>query len=289
MTERDPAAHARPGRTAERSILRFDGAAATRAYDCVTTEEPLEIRLVAGAQTHTLAVTMRTPGNDIELAAGFVRSEAIVSDRDEIVSLRYCIDPAVDAEQRYNIVNVDLRSSELPDLARFERHFTMNSSCGVCGRANLEALDALGVEPLRDDLRVSAELIYTLPARMREAQRVFSATGGLHAAALFDAMGTMLAVREDVGRHNAVDKLSGWAFLESRSLEATILMVSGRASYEIIQKAAVARIPVVCAVSAPSSLAIDLASHFNMTLAGFVRDRRANVYTGSERIDAPSP
>jgi FdhD protein len=274
----------RPGRTVETSIVRYEGTDNARAFDRVTTEEPLELRLVAGERTQTLAVTMRTPGNDFELAAGFVRGEGIVRDRSEVTNISYCIDPAVDPEQQYNIVNIELRARELPDLTRFERHFTMNSSCGVCGRANLEALADLGVRPVSDDIRVPIATIYALPQRMREAQRVFDATGGLHAAALFDAAGTVLAVREDVGRHNAVDKLTGWAMLEGRDLAHHLLAVSGRASYEILQKAAVARIPVVCAVSAPSSLAVDLAREFNITLAGFVRGERANVYSAAERI-----
>jgi FdhD protein len=275
---------ARPGRTIEIAVERYEGARRAKTFDRVTTEEPLELRLIAGSSTHTLAVTMRTPGNDFELAAGFVRGEGIVRDRDDLANLSYCIDPAVDPEQRYNIVNIELRGSSLPDLTRFERHFTMNSACGVCGRANLEAFADLGIEPVRDDVRVPIATIYALPQRMREAQRVFDATGGLHAAALFDGSGNVVAVREDVGRHNAVDKLSGYAMLEGRPLAGHVLMVSGRASYEILQKAAVARIPVVCAVSAPSSLAVDLAREFNVTLLGFVRGERANVYSVSERI-----
>jgi FdhD protein len=275
---------ARPGRTVETAIVRYEGKDPSRAFDAVTTEEPLELRLIAGGVTHSLAITMRTPGNDFELAAGFLRGEGIVADRSAIAEISYCIDPAVDPEQRYNIVNIDLRGHSMPDLTRFERHFTMNSSCGVCGRANLEALAQLGVEPISDDVRVDVATVYELPERMREAQRVFSTTGGLHAAALFDARGNTIAVREDVGRHNAVDKLSGWAMLEGRSLAGHVLFVSGRASYEILQKAAVARIPVVCAVSAPSSLAVDLAREFNITLAGFVRGERANIYSAAERI-----
>jgi FdhD protein len=266
-------------------VVRYDDGTSRSAFDAVVTEEPLELRLIAGGVTHTLAVTMRTPGNDFELAAGFVLSEGIVRSRDDVANVSYCIDPAIDAEQRYNIVNVELRSTQLPDLARFERHFTMNSSCGVCGRANLQALRDLGVEPIEDPARVPASLIYSLPERMRRAQRVFETTGGLHAAALFDAAGDPVAVREDVGRHNALDKIAGWALMEGRlPLRGTILFVSGRASYEILQKAAVARIPIVCAVSAPSSLAVDLARDFNVTLLGFVRGSHANVYTGGERI-----
>ncbi|HUA09287.1 MAG TPA: formate dehydrogenase accessory sulfurtransferase FdhD [Candidatus Acidoferrales bacterium] len=278
----------RPGRTVETEIVRYEGERGARTHDRVVTEEPLELRLAAGGVTRTLAVTMRTPGNDFELAAGFVTSERIVRSREEIATISYCVDPAIDPEQRYNIVNLELTRAALPDLTQFERHFTMNSSCGVCGRANLEALASLGVEPVDDDVRVPMARIYELPDRMREAQRVFAATGGLHAAALFDADGKALAVREDVGRHNAVDKLAGWALLEGRALAGTLLFVSGRASYEILQKAAVARIPIVCSVSAPSSLAVELARAFNITLVGFVRGERANVYSASIRVDDPA-
>ena len=275
----------RPGRTVDTNILSYDDGSLRHGYDTVVTEEPLEIRLVAGDATRTLAVTMRTPGNDFELAAGFIFSEGIIRSGHDIVQISYCVDPAIDAEQRYNIVNVELRSRAFPDLSQFERHFTMNSACGVCGRANLEALRDRGVPPVASDARVSIELIYSLPERMRKAQRVFASTGGLHAAALFDANGEALAVREDVGRHNAVDKIVGWGLLAGGlPTSATVLMVSGRASYDILQKAAVARIPVVASVSAPSSLAIDLAREFNITLAGFVRGRRANIYSASERV-----
>ncbi len=275
----------RPGRTTETEIVRYDGTRSARTYDNVVTEEPLELRLIAGGATRTLAVTMRTPGNDFELAAGFVSNERIVRSRNDLVGLSYCVDPQIDAEQRYNIVNIELTTATMPDLAQFERHFTMNSSCGVCGRANLEALTELGVQPVDDDLRVPITRIYELPERMREAQRIFATTGGLHAAALFDPNGKAIAVREDIGRHNAVDKLAGWALLEGRTLGESILFVSGRASYEILQKAAVARIPIVCAVSAPSSLAVDLARAFNITLVAFVRGEHANVYSASDRVD----
>jgi FdhD protein len=265
--------------------VRYDGESVRTTFDQVVTEEPLELRIVAGALTQTLAVTMRTPGNDFELAAGFALNEGLVRSARDLLGVSYCIDPAVDAEQRYNIVNLELRRDALPDLSRFERHFTMNSSCGVCGRASLQALHDLGVEPVIDDIRVPASTIYSLPHRMREAQRVFESTGGLHAAALFDAQGNVVAVREDVGRHNAVDKLVGWGLMNGHvPMHGGILFVSGRTSYEILQKATVARIPIVCGVSAPSSLAIDLAREFNVTLLGFVRRTHANVYAGRERI-----
>lgn len=278
-------AAARPGRTVETAIERLDGEQTKREYDNVVTEEPLELRLIAGGATQTLAVTMRTPGNDFELAAGFALGESIIRSRSELAGVSYCIDPAIDAEQRYNIVNIELAASSLPDTSRFERHFAMNSSCGVCGRANLDALYDAGVEPLDDDARISRSVLYELPERMREAQRVFATTGGLHAAALFRTDGSFVALREDIGRHNAVDKLTGSALLENTfPLSDRVMVVSGRASFEILQKAAVARIPILLAVSAPSSLAVDLARRFNITLAGFVRGTRANVYTAPERI-----
>jgi FdhD protein len=276
----------RPGRSVETDVLALEGDARTRKCDDVAGEEPLELRLVTGGQTRTLAVTMRTPGNDFELAAGFVYSEGIIRTRGEIAEVTYCIDPAVDSEQRYNIVNIELRPLAQPrDLARFERHFTMSSSCGVCGRAQLDSLRELGAAPVEDDARLEARLLYALPDRMRKAQRVFAATGGLHAAALFDVNGEAIAVREDIGRHNAVDKLVGWALLNERlPLHRCTLMVSGRASYEILQKAVMARAPIVASVSAPSSLAVELAREFNITLAGFVRDERANLYAAPQRI-----
>jgi FdhD protein len=275
----------RPGRSVEGEVVALEGDRRTRKHDDIVAEEPLELRLAAGATTATLAVTMRTPGNDFELAAGFVRSEAIVKTRDEIAGLTYCVDPAVDPDQRYNIVTIELRSPvRQPDLARFERHFTMNSSCGVCGRAQLDSLRELGA-PIDDDVRLPASVLYALPERMHRAQRLFAATGGLHAAALFDERGEALVVREDVGRHNAVDKLVGWALLAARlPLRRCTLMVSGRASYEILQKAVMAGAPIVASVSAPSSLAVDLAREFNVTLAGFVRGDRANLYAAPERV-----
>jgi FdhD protein len=229
---------------------------------------------------------MRTPGNDFELAAGFAYAEGIVGARDDISGLTYCLDAEIDPDQRYNIVTIELRvSAPLPDLARFERHFAMSSACGVCGRAQLDSLRSLGATPIEDDVRIPARELYALPPRMREAQRVFEATGGLHAAALFDEHGNAMVVREDVGRHNALDKLIGWALLDARlPLRRCALMVSGRASYEILQKAVMARVPIVASVSAPSSLAVQLAREFNVTLAGFVRNDRANLYAAPERI-----
>jgi len=276
----------RPGRTSEAEVVAFDGAERTRRSDAVVTEETLEIRLSARGKTQTLAVTMRTPGNDFELAAGFVYNEGIVASLHEITGITYCLDATLEPDQRYNVVNVELAGA-LPDAARFERHFTINSSCGVCGRAQLDSLRDLGVVPIDDPVHVRAQTLYALPERMREAQKIFATTGGLHAAALFTASGELLAVREDVGRHNALDKLVGWGLIEARLPFAhAILLASGRASYEILQKSLMARIPIVASVSAPSSLAVDLARAFDVTLAGFVRDSRANVYAGAQRIEA---
>jgi FdhD protein len=277
---------ARVGRTVETDAIALEGQGRTPKHDDVVAEEPLELRLIANGATRTLAITMRTPGNDFELAAGFLYDEAIVRRLEEIATIDYCLDPAIDPEQRYNIVNVELRAGvKSLDFARFERHFTTSSACGVCGRAQLESLRELGVRPIEDDIRIAPSLLYQLPQRMRESQRIFASTGGLHAAALFNERGGVMAVREDVGRHNAVDKLVGWGLLNGHlPFERSILMVSGRTSYEILQKSAMAHIPIVCSVSAPSSLAVELAREFNITLVGFLRGEHANVYAASERI-----
>jgi FdhD protein len=274
----------RPGLTTSTRVVAYDDGKSREFVDDLATEEPLEIRLIAGGQTRSLAVTMRTPGNDFELAAGFLLSEGVARRREDIVGISYCIDPQIDAEQRYNIVNVQLAADALPALERLERHFTVSSACGVCGKANIEALQTRAAR-LDDPVRVSLDLIAQLPEKMRQAQRVFESTGGLHASALFDSNGTLLALREDVGRHNALDKIAGWGLLNDRlPLRGCALLVSGRASYELVQKCIVAGIPILCAVSAPSSLAVDLARSFGLTLLGFVRGARANVYAEKNRI-----
>lgn len=255
--------------------------------DHVATEEPLEIRLVAGSVSRTIAITMRTPGGDFELAAGFLRGENVVDGRAQIRKIRYCTGPEPDADQQYNVVSVELCTPSLPELAELERHFYTTSACGVCGKANLEALELRGCEAPPPGPDVSAEVVQRLPGRLREAQGLFDSTGGLHAAGLFDAGGEPVCVREDVGRHNAVDKVVGWALLEDRlPLTGHLLVVSGRCSFEIMQKGLVAGVPIVCAVSAPSSLAVAVARQFGMTLVGFLRDNRFNVYAGQERIVA---
>lgn len=251
--------------------------------DQLATEEPLEIRLTSPQRT--VAVTMRTPGADFELAAGFLYSEGVVANRDDIQRISYCVDSNIDGEQRYNIVNVALKDNLNPDLQPLERHFFTTSACGVCGKASLEALRLRGCPAIPPGLVVPIKIIYRLPEQLREAQRVFSKTGGLHAAALFDAQGQLLAVREDVGRHNALDKLIGSAYLSDRlPLSDRIVMVSGRSSFEILQKCLTAGVSIVCAVSAPSSLAVSLAQEFGITLIGFLRGERFNIYAGKERI-----
>jgi FdhD protein len=229
---------------------------------------------------------MRTPGNDFELAAGFLYNEGVLGGFAALRGMSYCLDGSVAEDQQYNVVNVDLAASDLPALDALERHFTMTSACGVCGRAQLEALEQRGVAPLDDGPQIPAAILTALPERLRAAQGIFAKTGGLHAAGLFSPDGKLVALREDVGRHNALDKLVGWALMEQRPppLERFVLVVSGRSSYEIVQKALVARIPIVCAVSAPSSLAVEVARRFGLTLVGFLRAKRFNVYAGEQRI-----
>ena len=278
----------RGSKTKVRVRVVEDGSTRVRP-DSLATEEPMELRLISGGARQTVAVTMRTPGADFELAAGFLYSEGIVSLPDDIRKISYCVDADVDAEQRYNIVNVDLRGGHDYDLRSLERHFYTTSACGVCGKASLEQLELRGCPVIPPGPMVATETIYSLPGKLREAQGLFEATGGLHAAALFDAEGNLVALKEDVGRHNATDKLLGWALLEERlPLSDHIVMVSGRSSFEIMQKCLVAGVPIVCAISAPSSLAVDVARQFNMTLIGFLRGNRFNVYAGSGRI-RPEP
>ena len=265
-----------------------DGRSSSRP-DYLATEEPLEIRLVAGGRRRTVAVTMRTPGADVELATGFLFAEGVVGPGD-VRRVTYCTDPELGGAQRFNVVNVEVAAARLPDLASLERHFFTTSACGVCGRATLDDLERRGCAPLAGGPRVEAGVLGALPERLRRAQAVFDATGGLHAAGLFTPAGDPVAVREDVGRHNALDKLVGWALLEGRvPLDGHVLVVSGRCGYEILQKAVVARVPVVCGISAPTSLAVDLARRFGVTLVGFLRDRRFNVYADPGRIVLPGP
>ncbi len=226
---------------------------------------------------------MRTPGDDFALAAGFLFAEGVIHGRDDVVDISYCKDE--DEEQRRNIVTVTLRPGLALDSARLERNFFTTSSCGVCGKATLDALEVEGCRAIEPGFTVSARILCSLPAKLRDAQAVFETTGGLHAAGLFDADGALIALNEDVGRHNAADKLFGGQLLAGATpLSESVLMLSGRASFELLQKALVSGVPVVASVGAPSSLAVELAESFNIALAGFVRPGGLNVYTGGERI-----
>jgi FdhD protein len=265
-----------------RRILAVRGDTRSERPDELVTEEPMEIRVGGpGAEPVAIAVTMRTPGNDFELAVGFLFTERLIDGHDDLRRVSYCEDLPAD-EQHYNVVTVRLASAFDPEV--FRRNFFASSSCGICGKASLEQVEVrCGVVSAGPILK--AETIAALPAGMREAQKVFERTGGLHAAGLFAPDGTLLALREDVGRHNAVDKVIGEAVLAGNlPLAERVLQVSGRLSFEIVQKAARAGIPVICAVSAPSSLAVETAEHLGMTLVGFVRDGRFNVYSHPDRV-----
>lgn len=280
-------------------ILALSGDEVTSRIDEVAVEEPLEIRLASAGDPLTfqrVAVTMRTPGADADLARGFLFAEGIIRTAGDVVHIAHCLDPDVTAEQHGNVLTVTLQDDVVVDMAPLERHFTTTSACGVCGKAGLEQLTARGVMRVEDGamigeraMRVAPDVVYALPDRLRSKQGTFDATGGLHAAGLFDASGALLAVREDVGRHNALDKLIGWALGEGRvPLAGHIVLVSGRASYELVQKCAVAGVPVMAAVGAPSSLAVETAEAFGVTLVGFVRGGRANVYAGAGRVAVTS-
>lgn len=279
----------RPGsRTRVRVMEHRDGRDRHRD-DWLATEEPLEIRISAPEMQQRVGVTMRTPGDDFELAAGFLLSEGALQRREDVRRIRYCVDRELDQDQRFNVVTVDLlRPPAAGHLAVMERHVTITSACGVCGRQALDDLEERGLYPPVGNQPLDAMVVAGLPDRLREAQQIFERTGGLHAAGLFRPDGELLAAREDVGRHNAVDKVVGWALLQGRlPLDDMILVVSGRASYELVQKAVAAGIPSLVAVGAPSSLAVDVARRFEVTLAGFCRDGRFNVYSGAERIGDP--
>ncbi len=274
----------RPGPATRAKVWTLDGETEVRRRDSLVTEEPLEIRLSAGGRTQTVAVTMRTPGNDFELATGFLHAEGLLPGVPQQVS--YCAD-VERADQQFNVVTVE---ADGPALEAPVRSGIVSSACGVCGSASLDALHERGLARVSDDVSVPVDVLYGLPDTLRAAQGVFEVTGGLHAAGLFTADGSLVAAREDVGRHNAVDKLVGWGLLGDRlPLSGTVLMVSGRCGYEIVQKAVAAGIPVVASVSAPSSLAVAVAEDFGITLVGFLRGRRCNVYAGRDRIQLPVP
>jgi len=254
----------------------------TERSETVVVEEPLEIRINGSAVT----VTMRTPGSDVELAQGFLLTEGVITNRDDVMTVRYCRGAEQDGMNTYNTLDVTLAPSvQMPDVD-VTRNFYTTSSCGVCGKASMDAVWlASHHSPGDDPAAVSASTLTELPARLRSAQKVFASTGGLHGAALFSLDGTMLAVREDVGRHNAVDKVIGWAVEADRiPLAGSVLLVSGRASFELTQKAVMAGIPILAAVSAPSSLAVDLATQSGLTLIAFLRGDSMNVYSRADRV-----
>ena len=276
----------RKKRTARVRVRRLNQSDDRERRDHVAVEEPLEIRLETD-QTGTVeevpvAVTMRTPGDDFDLSAGFLLSEGILQRGSDIAGIRYCqnVDP-----QEYNVVTVSLRSGVPFDPESLNRNFYVTSSCGVCGKASLEAVEHLGCAPLTPSWSIPQERLRAVPERLRESQPTFERTGGIHAAGLFSPEGDVWAVREDVGRHNAVDKVLGHAHLTNpNGLLESGLVVSGRTSFEILQKAVVSGVGVVAAVGAPSSLAIDMARRFNVTLTGFHRDDGFNLYAGPERV-----
>ena len=276
------------GEKYEINVRRVTAENYSEAIDALAVEEPLEIRLgfrENGKPEHrAVSITMRTPGDDFNLAAGFLFTEGILESAGQIETIKHC----GKFPDNRNTVRLDLKADTAIDFKKLERNFYTTSSCGVCGKTSLEALTVTGAKQIEDAdfLRISAAVIHSLPEKLRDAQSVFDQTGGLHAAALFDTNGDLTAVSEDVGRHNAVDKLIGKQFLAGTlPLADKILFLSGRASFELVQKAVMARIPFIAAVGAPSSLAVEAAREFNITLLGFVRDGRFNVYNGNARLE----
>jgi FdhD protein len=273
-----------PEKTRSVSLTRVsewsDGHLTTKD-DYLAAEEPLEIRV----GQNPLSVTMRTPGHDAELAAGFLLTEGFIQTREQILSLENVEPTTEDNIKRGNVIEATLSTDSTPDFEKMRRHFFASSSCGICGKASIDAIRSRLLTTPNPDFRIDSELLTELPEALRAAQDVFQRTGGLHAAALFDTSGHLLVVREDIGRHNAVDKVIGWALLDHRvPLGNAVLLVSGRGGFEIVQKALVAGIPVLASVSAPSSLAVQLARELRMTLVGFLRGRRFVIYSGEERI-----
>jgi FdhD protein len=261
-------------------VQRFIGNTSQKKPDVVVREEPLELRMAG----QTLTTTMRTPGHDFELALGWALSEGTIAAMGDVQKVSYCVSSKL--EQRFNVVNIKLRAGVNPKLS--PRHSLSSSACGVCGKSSLQELE-VRCAGLPSGLVVLPEVLYQMPDGLRQAQRVFDSTGGIHAAGLFSSSGKLLVLREDVGRHNAVDKVVGWALMNGVQLENTVLLVSGRGGFEIAQKAVTAGIVVLACVSAPSDLAVAVAKRFGLTLIGFLRGETMNVYAGFERITASSP
>ncbi|GAA5189237.1 formate dehydrogenase accessory sulfurtransferase FdhD [Rugosimonospora acidiphila] len=269
--------------TARRSVVRIDTSAGqqpTRRPDSLAAEEPLEIRVDRSA----LAVTMRTPGNDIDLALGFLLTEGIIGSSEDVRTAQLCA--GTDTPNTYNVVDVVLTPGVPAPVTDPSRNFYTTSSCGVCGKASIDAVRTRSRFPVdQDPAKVDATTLVTLPDTLRKAQRTFETTGGLHAAGLFTTDGRLLVIREDVGRHNAVDKVVGWGLREGRlPLAGQVLLVSGRASFELVQKASMAGISIIAAVSAPSTLAVELAEEVGLTVVGFLRGTTMNVYTRPDRV-----
>ena len=272
------------GSQAEVNIIKVNEGATESRIDFLAVEEPLEIRLVYGPlsdrRQKNISITMRTPGHDFELATGFLFTEGLIKHKEDILGCNSFNQPG------NNIVTVELKPGISFDAKKIERHFYTSSSCGVCGKTSIDAVrNVFGKNETHDNIKISAAILTKLPESLRKNQEVFEHTGGLHASALFDLNGNLLLTREDVGRHNALDKLIGAALAAGNvPLDQHILLLSGRASFELIQKAAMAGIKIVCAVGAPSSLAVELAKECDMTLVGFLRDGRFNIYSGEQRI-----
>lgn len=268
--------------TTRRKVVRLSGGAKTDRIETMVVEEPLEIR-VGG---ESLMVTMRTPGDDFDLAAGFLVSEGVITKSADLLTMKFCAGTDETGANTYNLLDLQLAPGVEPPKPGVKRQFTTTAACGICGKESLDDVRTKAAWTVHDDpVRIAPETLTELPGRLRKAQKIFDRTGGLHAAGLFTAEGDLLSASEDVGRHNAVDKLIGRALREDRlPLRGTILMVSGRASFELVQKAVMAGIPAMAAVSAPSSLAADLAAESGLTLAGFLRGDTTNLYTHPDRI-----
>ncbi len=283
-------------------VERVTGQTSQQVLDSLAIEEPLEIQITYGPRrlrgTRSISVTMRTPGNDFDLAAGFLMTEGVIRDANDITQISDAgesfgednpspqVMDSLKLGSKQNVIRVELATDVEVSLANLQRNFYTTSSCGICGKASLLALRTVCPPRTKNSFRMDARLIYNLPGRLRASQGVFDRTGGLHAAGLFDSTGNLSALREDVGRHNAVDKLIGSEFLADRTpLRDRLLLLSGRASFELLQKALMGGLPMVVAVGAPSSLAVQVAKEFDITLVGFLREGHFNIYHGSERID----
>jgi len=280
----------RAANTGELSITEVSKRSSRKRFDTIATEEPLEIRVLKYNNAdhdwtrYSLAVTMRTPGSDFELAAGFLFSEGVVRSKSDIVKISYCADPR--EKQQYNIVNVYLADEVSFEPSKLSRHIYTSSSCGICGKGSIDQVKAVCWSKPVGDFKVTFDKLSSLSAKLAASQSMFNRTGGLHASGLFDIDARLLSSREDVGRHNALDKLVGSLLLKDRlPASGTILLVSGRASFELVQKAALAGMPFMAAVGAPSNLAVSLAEEYGITLVGFLRGERFNVYSSIERVE----